>query len=118
MRLRELQARRGGCASSRRGTLARAPREDRNEWSLALEKRRFWSNVMGLDDMFILHERGLAQTFAQATKHTALSKTCIQWALHEHTQATNHPLCKQYQTVLYTVPRPPILPCLLETVYY
>jgi hypothetical protein len=46
---------------------------------------------MGLDEMGILHERGLAQTFVQATKHTCVSKTCIQRSLRERTQATNQP---------------------------
>jgi hypothetical protein len=46
---------------------------------------------MGLDERSILHERGLGQIFTQATKHTALSKTCLQWAMHEHTQAINQP---------------------------
>jgi hypothetical protein len=71
-------------------TLAWAPREDRaargrNERSLALQERRFWSYLMGLNEMGTLHERSLAQTFLQATKHTIISKTCIQRVLHERT---------------------------------
>jgi hypothetical protein len=42
---------------------------------------------MGLDEIGTLHERGLVQ----ATKHTVVSKTCIQRSLHERTQATNQP---------------------------
>jgi hypothetical protein len=52
--------------------------------------------VMGLDERSILHECGLGQIFTQATKHTALSKTFLQWAMHEHTQATNHPHIDSY----------------------
>jgi uncharacterized protein YueI len=44
--------------------------------------------LMGLDEIGTLHERGLVQ----ATKHTVVSKTCIQRSLHERTQATNQPL--------------------------
>ncbi|AQK43452.1 hypothetical protein ZEAMMB73_Zm00001d025282 [Zea mays] len=89
----------GPSVSSRRGeAAARAPREDRaargprNERSLALQQRRFWPYLMGLDEMGTLHERGLAQIFVQATKHTGVSKTCIQRSLYKRIQATNQPV--------------------------
>ena len=63
------------------------------ERSLARVERAFWPYPTGLAEANVLHERGLAQTHVQATKHTELSDFCISRVLHGRMHPTKHTLC-------------------------
>ena len=69
-------------ASARRARVA--------ERSLARVERAFWPYPTGLAEANVLHERGLAQTHVQATKHTELSDFCISRVLHGRMHPTKH----------------------------
>lgn len=60
-----------------------------NKCNLNREERTFRPYAMGLDGVYVLHDRGLVQTHIQATKHISSSEFCIWWVLHGHTQVTN-----------------------------